>query len=133
MFKVGRKLGVTLDSICEERCSIEALPTINVAKRGEKWVTADNRRLWVLKELERLGKCDSVPVIVRSDIPSKKLTSKNGGVSVNVRGPPGGEWYKKPCAGRSHYTIVPSRSNDPGWDDTDADYDFFTNFIKGTL
>ncbi|KAH3896155.1 hypothetical protein DPMN_020328 [Dreissena polymorpha] len=84
----------------------------------------------MLKELERLGKCDSIAVIVNISIPSAKLTSTNGGVSVNVRGSPGGEWYKKPNSGSSHYNIIPSRSKWPGWDDTDEDYDIVEDFMK---
>ncbi|KAH3836735.1 uncharacterized protein LOC127879968 [Dreissena polymorpha] len=61
-----------------------------------KWVTADNRRLWVFRELERLGKCDTIPVRISSYIPEAKLTSYNGGTSVRVRGPAGGYWHNKP-------------------------------------
>ena len=54
-------------------------------KRG-KWFTADNRRLWVFRDLERLGKCTTIPVRIIINIPVGKFTTKNGGTSVRVRG-----------------------------------------------
>ena len=66
-----------------------------------KWVTADNRRLWVFRELERLGKCDTIPVRISTYIPEAKLTSYNGGTSVRVRGPAGGYWHNKPTPYKS--------------------------------
>ncbi|KAH3896137.1 hypothetical protein DPMN_020310 [Dreissena polymorpha] len=69
-----------------------------------KWVTLDNRRLWVFKELERLGKCDRVYVEVGYSFPSAKLTARKSGVKIDVRGSPGGTWYNKPGSGiSSHY------------------------------
>ena len=91
-------VGETLDDICEGRCLINNLPTISVMKRDGKWVTSDNRRLWVFRELERLGKCDSITVNETRHIDSRKLNSSNGGVSVGFhRGrSPGGRWHKFP-------------------------------------
>jgi len=71
------------------------MPTISVMKRNGKWVTADNRRLWVFRQLERLGKCDEIPVRITYYISDDKFTSSNGGEYVSVRGPPGGRWHKK--------------------------------------
>ena len=61
-------------------------------------MTSDNRRLWVFRELERLGKYDSITVNETSHIDSRKLNSTNGGVSVEFhRGrSPGGKWHKSP-------------------------------------
>ena len=64
-------------------------------QRNGKWVTADNRRLWVFRQLERLGKCDKIPVRITYYISDDKFTSSNGGEYVSVRGPPGGRWHKK--------------------------------------
>ena len=60
-----------------------------------QYVTADNRRLWVFKEAETLGKCTEIPVSIRTKpIPRSKLTSHNNGALVTIRGGnPGGIWY----------------------------------------
>ena len=91
-------VGETLDDICEGRCLMDNLPSISVMKRDGKWVTSDNRRLWVFRELERLGKCDSITVNETSYIDARKLNSSNGGVSVGFhRGrSPGGRWHNSP-------------------------------------
>lgn len=86
----NKRIGETLDELCEGRLSIYHIPTISVMKKNGKWFTADNRRLWVFRELERLGKCESVPVNLIDDIPYDKFTTENGGASVEVRGEPGG-------------------------------------------
>lgn len=80
----------------KKRCSINDLPTVSVAKIGDRWVTHDNRRLWVFRQLYRLGKCDTVPVNIKGNIPSTKMTSCNKGVEIQVRGDPGGQWHLKP-------------------------------------
>jgi len=77
------------------RCSIYDIPTISVMQRNGRWITSDNRRLWVFQQLERLGKCDEIPVRITYNISDDKFTSSNGGEYVSVRGPPGGRWYKK--------------------------------------
>ena len=78
-------------------CSIHSIPTISVVKKDNKWYTADNRRLWVFRNLERLGKCNEIRVTEGYYIPSSKFTTYNGGESVVVRnGSPGGNWYRKP-------------------------------------
>jgi hypothetical protein len=76
--------------------SVRDIPTIPVVKRNNKWFTADNRRLWVFRNLEKLGKCSEIDVTEGYYIPSSKFTTINGGVDVTVRnGSPGGKWYKK--------------------------------------
>ncbi|XP_052790497.1 uncharacterized protein LOC128224612 [Mya arenaria] len=89
-------IGETLDALCENRCSIHSIPTISVMHKNGRWVTSDNRRLWVFRHLERLGKCKTVPVHATYHIPAGKMTSFNGGESVRVRGSPGGRWHMKP-------------------------------------
>ncbi|XP_053390382.1 uncharacterized protein LOC128553276 [Mercenaria mercenaria] len=90
-------IGETLDALCDGRCSVSSIPTISVVKHNNKWFTADNRRLWVFRSLERLGKCDKIFVREGSYIPSSKFTTYNGGESVIVRnGSPGGIWHRRP-------------------------------------
>ncbi|XP_045170382.2 uncharacterized protein LOC123532856 [Mercenaria mercenaria] len=92
-----KPIGETLDALCEGRCSVNSIPTISVVKHNNKWFTADNRRLWVFRNLERLGKCDKIYVSEGFYIPPSKFTTYNGGESVHVRnGSPGGFWHRKP-------------------------------------
>ena len=91
-------VGETLDDLCEGYISVEKIPTISVMYKNGKWFTGDNRRLWVFRHLERLGKCTTIPVYETSYIPSNKFTTYNGGASVTVRRNPGGRWYLKPSA-----------------------------------
>ena len=92
-------IGETLDDICEGRSSITEIPQISVMEKDGRWVTADNRRLWIFRELERLGKCEDISVCQVYSIDPKKMNSTNGGVSVHVRRLPGGKWHYKPSAG----------------------------------
>ncbi|WAR29739.1 hypothetical protein MAR_003307 [Mya arenaria] len=107
-------IGETLDDICEDRCSIYSIPTISVMRKNGRWITSDNRRLWVFRQLERLGKCDTVPVYVTDQIPPEKMTSLNGGDAVRVRGNPGGSWHLKPKpVVNQRYTSYPRYSVQP--------------------
>ncbi|KAH3896136.1 uncharacterized protein LOC127864357 isoform X1 [Dreissena polymorpha] len=116
----NHKLGETLDDICEGKCSIESIPAITVVNQDVKWMTTDNRRLWVFKELELLGKCVNIQVNVGQSIPESKRTTKNNGVSIIIRGYPGGDWYQK-HENRDHFQIVP---NSTRYDDNDSDDNF---------
>ncbi|XP_052787480.1 uncharacterized protein LOC128222501 [Mya arenaria] len=91
------QIGETLDAICDDRCSVSKLPKITVESIDGKWSTADNRRLWVLKQLERLGKISSTNVYI-GGISSRKKTTNNGGVSIRFKEnrSPGGLWHLKP-------------------------------------
>ena len=63
-------------------------------KKDDRWFSADNRRLWVFRQLERLGKCATIAVQETLSIPSKKFTTNNNGESIEVRGDPGGMWHR---------------------------------------
>ena len=95
-----KNLGETLDELVEGRCDIYDIPKISVVSRGGKWVTADNRRLWVFRHLERLGKCTTIPVIQTSYIDPRKLNSTNGGRAVRF-------YFGKSAHGKWH-SRVPS-------------------------
>lgn len=77
-----KNLGETLDELVEGRCSIADIPTISVVSMNGKWVTADNRRLWVFRHLEKLEKCTTIRVNQAHSIDSRKLNSTNGGRTV---------------------------------------------------
>ena len=68
-----KNLGETLDELVEGRCKISDIPSISVKRMNGKWVTADNRRLWVLRHLEKLGKCTTIWVNQTNFINSNKL------------------------------------------------------------
>lgn len=106
-----KPIGETLDELCEGRCSVSDIPTVSVIKREGKWVTADNRRLWVFRQLERLGKCEKIFVHKGNYIPQEKLTSENGGNSVRVRGSPGGYWHRKPSVKKP--PVIVNKINTP--------------------
>lgn len=57
-----KNIGEILDDILLGKCKITDLPPIEVTKRRGLWVTADNRRLWILKQLQMLGECDKIAV-----------------------------------------------------------------------
>ena len=88
------RIGETLDKLCDGKLRINHIPNIRVVLRDGKYFTADNRRLWVFRHLERLGKCKEIPVRMTRNLNNgKKFTTRNGGTSVTVRGDPGGRWY----------------------------------------
>ena len=83
-------LGETVDSICAGRTSLSSVPKITVVYKSGHWYTADNRRLWVFRQLERKGKCDEILVHVGYEIRGEKFTTTDDGLSVRVRGDPWG-------------------------------------------
>ena len=119
-------IGQTLDELCDGKIQLSDFRTIRVTRRENWWISCDNRRLWVLKNLELLGKCQTVKVrkIPVTRIPSHTFTSKNGGTSVKVRGDPGGKWFKQTdpvseCPVKR--VVCESPSNDERDDNTNDD------------
>ncbi|XP_053392810.1 uncharacterized protein LOC128555200 [Mercenaria mercenaria] len=85
-------IGQTLDQVLIGDCSVSSIPTISVVKirkHGDKWFSLDNRRLWVFKQLERLGYLDTIEVRCE-DFDyyrhGRKITTNNGGISIRIRG-----------------------------------------------
>lgn len=50
-----RPIGETLDDILTGKINVNSIPTISVYKKDGQWFTANNRRLWVLQEVEKRG------------------------------------------------------------------------------
>ena len=95
-FTDGGLIGVLLDDVVVGRCFLTSIKRIEVKLVDGVWFSADNRRLWVFKQLEFLGHCPAVQVKVVNYVHSKKCTSENGGLEVTVRGgDPGGIWFSK--------------------------------------
>lgn len=92
-----RRIGQTLDDILSRRCNVDSIPRISVMNRNGLWFTADNRRLWVFQQAETRGKIEEIYVSVTFYINFNKFTTENNGMSVRVRGDPGGYlWRKEP-------------------------------------
>lgn len=83
----GRSIGDSVYDILLERCQINDISKISVVRKEKKWVTADNRRLWIFKTLESLGQCARISFkVIKSLWRKKNVVSKH----VTVRGDPGG-------------------------------------------
>ena len=92
-FKNGDQIGEVLDDIMEDRLSISKLPTIEVKCIDGSYVSSDNRRLWILKQLERLGRVNEVNVKTTRWMSKQKSARIN---NVKIRGiGPGGIWAFK--------------------------------------
>ena len=87
-------IGEVLDDIMEDRLSISKLPTIEVKCIDGRYVSSDNRRLWILKQLERLGRVNQVSVKIARWMSRQKSARTN---NVKIRGihGPGGIWAFK--------------------------------------
>lgn len=46
---MGNLIGETIDDIILKRYRIDDVPKIRLVRKGDVWVSADNRRLWILK------------------------------------------------------------------------------------
>ncbi|XP_060071687.1 uncharacterized protein LOC132551551 [Ylistrum balloti] len=91
----GISIGQTLDELLLHKCHVNDIPTITVSLHNGLWYCGDNRRLWVFRKCEELGIIDSVPAYEGYINPSK-FTTFNQGVSIRVRGSPGGrEWTRR--------------------------------------
>lgn len=88
-------IGQTLDDLLLGDIRVRDIRTIRVMEKRERWYSADNRRLWVFKKLEKLGKCDEIKVVEIYSIPDEKFTTENRGRSVDIRGDPGGYYWKR--------------------------------------
>ena len=87
------QIGEVLDDIMEDRLTISELPEIEVKCIDGSYVSCDNRRLWILKQLERLGRVNEVSVQIVKRICRRKSARTS---NVRIRGMgPGGNWASK--------------------------------------
>ena len=95
-FTNGGLIGELLDDIVVGRYFLTSIKRIEVKLVEGLWFSADNRRLWVFKQLEFLGHCPAVPVKVVKYVPGNKYSTENEGRDVTIRGgEPGGKWFSK--------------------------------------
>jgi hypothetical protein len=129
-----KNLGETLDELVEGRCRISDIPTISVVWRNEKWVTTDNRRLWVFRNLEQLGKCTTIRVNETNSIDPRKLDSKNGGRTVRFH--PGrsssGKWHHRVANIDPDLLTSNQRANSTNYSNTCSVPSLFTSYQSGT-
>ncbi|XP_033725953.1 uncharacterized protein LOC117315694 [Pecten maximus] len=91
----GIAIGQTLDDLVGNNCTVHDIPTITVTLRDGLWYCGDNRRLWVFRKCEELGIIERVPA-VEGSLEPYKFTTDNFGVSIHVRGDPGGQiWTQR--------------------------------------
>ncbi|KAL3871102.1 hypothetical protein ACJMK2_039121 [Sinanodonta woodiana] len=101
----GKMIGETLDDLVESRTTVDSIPRISVVFRFGKWISFDNRRLWVFKQFELMGGCFDIPVQETRYWYNDKYSTQNGGISIEIRGNghPGGEWYDMYIANPDRY------------------------------
>ena len=87
-FTNGLQIGEVLDDIMEDKLSISRLPTIEVKCIDGRYVSSDNRRLWILKQLERLGSVNQVSVKTTKRI-SRQKSARTSNVQIRGIGPGG--------------------------------------------
>lgn len=89
-FKNGRLIGKVLDEIyVYESLSVKDLPMIEVHLIDFKYVSADNRRLWILKELEKLGHLKKVEVNITTKEMDRRKSARTEHIKIRGDGPGG--------------------------------------------
>lgn len=61
----GKRLVETLEEITSGQLKVEDLPVITVIHDGERYISLNNRRLWVLKQCHEKGFLEEGKVLVR--------------------------------------------------------------------
>ncbi|KAL3871098.1 hypothetical protein ACJMK2_039117 [Sinanodonta woodiana] len=113
----GKKIGKTLDELVDGDISVDNIPTISVVFRNSLWFSYDNRRLWVFKHFELLGGCTQISVSKRTYWDEAKFTTFNEGMSIRVRGNPGGTWYYKYISNPAKYKNYLQHQNSSPYND----------------
>eukprot|EP00930_Biecheleria_cincta_P085504 TRINITY_DN74896_c0_g1_i1.p1 TRINITY_DN74896_c0_g1~~TRINITY_DN74896_c0_g1_i1.p1 ORF type:complete len:1030 (+),score=143.36 TRINITY_DN74896_c0_g1_i1:207-3092(+) len=92
-FRDGRPIAETLAALRSGQITVNVIPTLQVSWAAESswsprwWTFTGNRRLWVFRQLQEIGiLVDVIVAVTEERVPRFRLTSKNGGKSVRVRG-----------------------------------------------
>ncbi|VDI22937.1 Hypothetical predicted protein [Mytilus galloprovincialis] len=89
-FQNGRLIGEVLDEIyVYESLSVQDLPKMEVHLIDFKFVSADNRRLWILKELEKLGHLKQVNVNITTKEMDRRKSARTNHIKIRGDGPGG--------------------------------------------
>jgi len=88
VFLCGRRVKDTLNQLLNRQIAIEDIPRMTVACKGGKyWTFTGNRRLYVFRELAANSNIQTLRVTFTCErISKRKFTTKNGGISVRMRG-----------------------------------------------
>eukprot|EP00928_Gymnodinium_smaydae_P085141 TRINITY_DN6847_c0_g2_i1.p1 TRINITY_DN6847_c0_g2~~TRINITY_DN6847_c0_g2_i1.p1 ORF type:complete len:402 (-),score=43.53 TRINITY_DN6847_c0_g2_i1:131-1336(-) len=86
-FSCGRFVCRTFEQLLYDEIDIDDIPSMIVTKQdGKYWTFTGNRRLWVFRKLHERGVIDRIDVQVTDQrVPQRRMTTRNGGVSVRVR------------------------------------------------
>ncbi|VDI31916.1 Hypothetical predicted protein [Mytilus galloprovincialis] len=90
-------IGDTLDELLTKSISLTDIPNISAVMMYGKFVTCDNRRLWVFRKAEELGFLDYIEFnhVTPRQLNRSKITTRNGGISIRIRGGgPGGKTWR---------------------------------------
>eukprot|EP00927_Polykrikos_kofoidii_P065117 TRINITY_DN60908_c0_g1_i1.p1 TRINITY_DN60908_c0_g1~~TRINITY_DN60908_c0_g1_i1.p1 ORF type:complete len:774 (-),score=93.98 TRINITY_DN60908_c0_g1_i1:54-2375(-) len=92
-FRDGRQVRETLRQLQEGSVRVAAIPKIKVCWHAAKgydaryWTYTGNRRLWVFRQLQSSGHVQDLEVtVVKGPVPGWRLTTRDGGKTVRVRG-----------------------------------------------
>lgn len=78
----GQYIEEVLDDLMEGRVKIQSIPKIEVINEEGLWISGDNRRLWIFKQLQLLGQVDTITVKLIKRIHTKKLTGISHSISI---------------------------------------------------
>lgn len=81
----GKLLLETLDEIMTGKTKVEALPLIRVIFDGNRYYSLNNRRLWVIKELQKAGKLNEIKVELRKPETRSEIRLGQQTLSLNAK------------------------------------------------
>uniref|UniRef100_A0A0L8HIY3 Uncharacterized protein n=1 Tax=Octopus bimaculoides TaxID=37653 RepID=A0A0L8HIY3_OCTBM len=84
-FQNGTPLSDVIADIISGRKSPNDIPSIDVYLRNGTYYSSDNRRLYVFKEVQRIQPDLKIKVILNRILFVPKLTTRNGGRSIEIR------------------------------------------------
>ncbi|XP_062601389.1 uncharacterized protein LOC134263090 [Saccostrea cucullata] len=91
-FRNGTPMEETFRQLVFQKIQVDSLPMIEVTQHNGYWyVVRGNRRLFLLKKLERLGRVTTVQMVNKpfdSDVFNRQNTTRNMGLSIRIRGDP---------------------------------------------
>ncbi|XP_062583857.1 uncharacterized protein LOC134245602 [Saccostrea cucullata] len=91
-FRNGTPMEHTFRQLVFQKIQVDSLPMIQVTQHNGYWyVVRGNRRLFLLKKLEKLGRVTTVQMVKKPfdpDVFNRQYTTKDNGISVRIRGDP---------------------------------------------
>lgn len=81
----SKLLQETLDEIIAGKTTIEDIPMISVIYDGIRYFSLNNRRLWVFKELAKLGKLEKIKVNLKKPVTRNEMKLCQNQLSLNAK------------------------------------------------